>query len=133
MKHYVFDFTPVDMCSDAIMKLAFNFSYNNIYHVLNPNMLSSEDIVELFKKLNQDISFIDNNEFSTRFKDIMLSNPNKFSWIISDINSSFEKQITIDCTKTVNILKSLGFSWHILNTNYYINLLKTLGEEKYEK
>ena len=117
---FSYDLTPVDLCGQAIVLLALNKSYNNIYHVLNPDKLTFKDIKTIFKELNIDIKFIRNDQMSKNLiSNELSSNDENYKWIINDIILHNVKRISINSDKTQSVLKSLGFTWNFINNNYY--------------
>lgn len=125
--NYSFDFTPVDMCATAIIKLVFNNTYNKIYHVLNHNVLSFNDIVQILAELNITIKVLPDNQISNIIRqNISASQYESYKWILNDLVLNNHKRINIDSSKTQKVLKSLGFDWDTIDTNYYKRVFENM-------
>lgn len=120
MMKFTFDLTPVDFCAESIVKLAYYKVYNQIYHVLNSQEVSIEEIISLLKNIGiNDIKQVDIVSNSSINNDI------NYQWIINDLMLNNKKKININSIKTQRILEKLNFKWDIPK-KYYTNVLKDI-------
>ncbi len=112
------DFTPVDLCASAYVKLVLNGKENQIYHMLNPNMFY---IKELKNKLR--CALVPKQVFEKRVLEKM---PDKDVAVLSFYSAiaSASDNIEINCDHTVRSLKELGFKWPKIKLGYLKYLLK---------
>ena len=112
------DFTPVDLCANAYVKLVLSGEENRIYHMLNPNMFY---IKELKNKLR--CALVPKQVFEKRVLEKM---PDRDVAVLSFYSAiaSASDNIEINCDDTVNRLKELGFKWPKIKLGYLKYLLK---------
>ncbi len=104
------DLTKVNEAADAIVKLINTNSYNNIYHIFNPNYLK-------FDNLNvKTISEIKNDYKDTDDYDIKL-------YIMYNEVLEQAYNVELKCDKTVEKLKNLGFEWSMIDKEYLSKIL----------
>ena len=104
------DLTKVNEAADAIVKLINTNSYNNIYHIFNPNYLK-------FDNLNvKTISEIKNDYKDTDDYDIKL-------YIMYNEVLEQAYNVELKCDKTVEKLKNLGFEWSTIDKEYLSKIL----------
>lgn len=131
MKDMLLDLTPVDLAATAITKLAlFNtMKYNlNIYHLYNNNLISISNFVKILQNNSINIEYENYDNFK---KDIMTNAKNSKEmsgfldqfYISRDIPAYKE---FFSCKKSLNVLKSLDFTWPKLTTEYLNNILNNL-------
>ena len=123
-KNFQFDITPVDLCAEAVTKLALNNSYNNIYHVLNSRTMYFDDLKNIFSKLGVKIKLLKNDEIHNMLKDSNENQVENYKWILNDLILNNKNRISIDSRKTQHILYTLGFNWDIINDKYYQKVFK---------
>ena len=112
------DFTPVDVCANAYVRLVLNGDVNRIYHMLNPNMFY---IKNLKNKLR--CALVPKQIFEKRLLEKM---PDRDVAVLSFYSAiaSASDNIMIDCDETVNKLKELGFKWPKIRIGYLKYMLK---------
>lgn len=115
--NFTFDLTPVDLCAEAVVKLAINESYNNVYHVLNNREIGFKDLIKLLKLIGMKVNI---TEAETCPKD-----EEALKWLLNDFLLNNKKKIVIDSAKTQSVLKNLGFEWNV-DEKYYINVLRSI-------
>lgn len=120
MMKFTFDLTPVDFCAEAIVKLVYYKVYNQIYHVLNSQEISIEEIIFLLKNIGiNDIKQVDT------VSNNLINNDINYQWIINDLMLDNKQKININSIKTQRILEKLNFKWDIPD-KYYTNVLKDI-------
>ena len=117
LKHEI-EFTPVDICTRAIIRLAKNkIADNKIYHLYNHNFTTIENIINCLQKFNINIDIIDDNEFQNKIINLSSKNNSKaLSGIINDLSLNDNSQMSINYNFSVNIKSNY--------TQKYLHLLK---------
>lgn len=133
-----FDFTPVDYCSKAIVKIFLkNESTGKIFHIYNPNRISVLQIIKLFETIGIKIRCLDKDKFKKLINRILSdkSNNDDLKGIINDFDEenqlSFKTTVKLDCEATVSYLKQLGFEWPIINAEYINKIINHMKRVKY--
>lgn len=108
LDQYSFDLTPVDHCANAVVKLAFNNTYNNVYHLLNNHELNVNDVSNIFSSL-----------------DLNVEHSSETKWLINDSLLHNTKKINIESTQTLSVLNDLGFKWSN-DSNYYTRVFGSI-------
>ena len=118
---YPIDFTAVDECADAYVRLALHNRVNNIYNLYNPNVFYLES---LCNKMLLHVKRVPKEVFERSLKERI---QDKEIAVLSFYNTiaSSSKNVPISNEFTVNELKKLGFKWSKINLRY-LNYLKTL-------
>ncbi len=121
------DLTPVDYCSEAIIKIIEGYrDRSDIYHIFNSNKLRFCSMVNLLNCIGKSIEIIDSDLFYHRVKRLYEQNDQArmLSGFINEINSkfSFGNLLIVNAEKTINLLKKIGFVWPECN-EVYINKL----------
>ena len=118
---YPIDFTPVDECADAYVRLSLYNRVNNIYNLYHPQLFTIDVLRKNFfmrvKKVPQEV-FEQSLKSSIDDKDIA---------ILSFYNSiaSASKNIPVSNEFTVKELKKLGFKWSKIGIRY-LNYIKKI-------
>ena len=129
------EFTPIDICAQAIVKLITHPNKNmRIFHLFNHNHITIKNCIKYFKELNPDFSILDNSIFKKRVKEF-LNNANKknlISALINDFDKDlqlmYETDIIIKSNYTIKYLSKIGFSWHKISDKYMTNFINLLKE-----
>ena len=122
LREVIVDFTPIDLISNAIYKLIFKSTDNNIvYHLYNSNTISIEQLVTKLNEIGFTIKMINQKEINNLSK-IEQKQINELMLEIKPIIN--KSNITIDNTITDEILKKINFEWKIIDKKY---LLKTIN------
>ncbi len=120
LSQYPIDFTPVDECADAYVRLALNDKVNNIYHLYNPYVFTIET---LGKKFFMSIKKVSRKIFEKTLKELITD---KDVAVLSFYNSiaSASMNIPVRNDFTVKELKKLGFKWSKIGFRYLSYLKK---------
>ncbi len=130
------EFTPVDICADAVVKITL---YNNpytIFHVYNNNHITFKKLLEILSSLHVNVQIVSEKEFNKKVK--MLSSNDETKNIISGIINDFDKDqklqyytnIKFKNNFTNKFLRNAFFRWPKINEKYinkYIIYLKSIG------
>lgn len=119
---YPIDFTPVDECADAYVRLALHNRVNNIYNLYNPNVFT---IDRLGKKLFISIKKVSKDIFEKSLRELITDKAVAVLSFYSSIASS-SKNIPMSCDFTVKELKKLGFRWSKIGIKY-LSYMKKMG------
>ena len=121
LAEYPIDFTPVDECAVAYVKLALYNRVNNIYNLYHPQLFT----VETFKKkyFRRRIKKVSRETFEQSLRE---SITDKDVAVLSFYNSiaSTSKNIPISNEFTVKELKNLGFEWSKIGARYLSHMKK---------
>ena len=131
------EFTPIDYCGDAIIKIANHYDPKfNIFHLLNDNHLSLLDFQRILKEMNINIKMATEQEFNKIIEEL-LNNPTtaeKLTGIIRDFNNDkkliYSSNIKISSQFSKKFLEKINFYWPIIDKRYienYINYLSDVG------
>lgn len=118
---YPIDFTAVDECADAYVRLALHNRVNNIYNLYNPNVYYLES---LCNKMLLKVKRVPKEVFERNLKERI---QDKEIAVLSFYNAiaTSSKNVPMSNEFTVNELKKLGFKWSKINLRY-LNYLKTI-------
>lgn len=124
------EITPVDLCAKAIVKIMVNNNYSGkVFHLYNPNKVNANEVIKVLKSLKVRIKIINDTSYALVVKELLKNDEmlNDINWIINDMNSDkildYASNIALDCSKTMQYLKKLGFIWPDIDINYLSNLL----------
>ena len=114
LAEYPIDFTPVDECADAYVRLSLHNRANNIFNLYNPYMFSVDMLV---KKFFWGIKKVSRERFEKTLKELITD---KEVAVLSFYNTiaSASKNIPTSNTFTVKELKKLGFRWSRIGVRY---------------
>ena len=117
---YPLDFTPVDECADAFVRLCLHPKVNNIYHLMNPHTCTMEVLCRRFlirlEKLPQ-AAF--EKRLRSRKEDAEVAVLAFYSSI-----ASLSENVPTSTAFTVEELKRLGFRWSKIGLGYLRYLKK---------
>ena len=115
-ENVIVDFSPVDLCANAISTILQHPSEQTIYHIFNNNKISLKNLFELAKiKLKH----VKQNDFIKEVQD--MKSP-LASYLLDDIQNSNTYLTPAVNDLTISLLKKQGFSWNNIDTNYINNL-----------
>ena len=118
------EFTPVDLCSKAIVNLCNEVGKKGkIFHVFNHNRIPISSLKEFLTVRGIELIETDTESFVEFLKSLSANDKqNILSGIVNewDMNTGFfrEESINITSDVTVKILKENGFIWPIINHEY---------------
>lgn len=116
---YPIDFTPVDECADAYVRLALHDRVNNIYNLYNPHVFTIEMLgKKVFRRIKRVSREIFEGSLRERASDKEVA-------ILSFYNSIATSSANVPMSNefTVGELKKLGFKWSKIGIRYlsYMN------------
>ena len=117
---YPIDFTPVDECADAYVRLALHNRVNNIYNLYNPQLFTVEKLgkkfFKRFKRVSRDV-------FEKTVKESIADEEVVVLSFYSSIAST-SKNVPMSNEFTVNELDKLGFKWSKIGVRYLSHMKK---------
>ena len=114
LAEYPMDFTPVDECADAYVRLSLCNKINNIYNLYNPQLFT----VETFKKKYfRRIKKVSRENFEKSLKESINDKDIAILSFYSSIAST-SKNIPMSNEFTIKELKNLGFEWSRIGLKY---------------
>ena len=131
LKNYELEFTPVDICADAIVKLSVsnNKDYNiNVFHLYNNNYVPMNIITNLFEENNIHINYLENEDFEKNLATI-LANSKATPGFLEYFSSNELPNLTNNLfsnDSTLKILNLLGFSWPKITKEYINNIIRRI-------
>lgn len=129
------EFTPVDYASRALFNIIWSDNNaNRIYHIYNPNMISTKTLLDYMNSLGYSIHVVSQGQFIKLIQSISTDtlNQSKISGIINDFTKNndmiYNHVIKTDNSITCDYLANLGFEWPILDFDYFVKLIKYMKE-----
>ena len=111
---YPIDFTPVDECADAYVRLSLNNRVNNVYNLYNPHVFT---IDSLGRKLFRSFKRVSRDIYEKSLKELIADKAVAVLSFYSSIASA-SKNIPMSCDFTVKELRKLGFKWSKIGIRY---------------
>lgn len=128
------EFTPVDICANAIVQIIQNNLKYTILHLFNNKHLDLTKMVDFLNEYGLEMHFVDNKEFVNIINDTLENNNNILSGIINDFDSDkilqYESDVKLDNHFSNLVLRDIGFEWPEISKEYifkYLNYLKNIG------
>lgn len=131
-----FDFTPVDICSDAILKIANTDIQYSTFHIVNSNIILMKELLDIFKKELIEVIPVPEQEFMKIFENIRQDKSKRDMLLgiiqdwIRDKEFKYYYSVTFNSDFTDKYLESIGFIWPNVDEEYfrkYINYLRNIG------
>jgi len=112
------EFSPVDECSNIILKLLENSSCNSIYHILSDKEITISDLKILLKFLNRDILDVDLKTFIDELD--KTADEYTKEYILGNNLNHYSQDITL------GIMNKLNLSWSSVDVNYMQKILNII-------
>lgn len=135
LKSYM-EFTPVDRCAEAIIKLVqYPTEQNRIFHLYNNNHVNTDDFIKVLRKY-KNISVVSNTEFLNKIDKLLTQKDfsNILSGILRDFDKNrklvYESKIKLDAKFTNEYLSKIDFKWPKIDDEYlekFINYFWQIG------
>lgn len=123
LKHSL-EFTPVDICSEAIIQIIKSNPDFSVFHLFNSNLLRIDILLSYLECLNKKISCVDDNDFAHTIDEFLSSDElkNDIAGIITDLDRNrllnLIANVLPNSDFTVAYLDKLGFKWPEIDINY---------------
>ena len=132
------EFTPIDLCAKAICLLLHNVNYSRyVFHLFNQNYLSAQNLIELLKELDINISVLSGNEFKNKILNLSKEYPeeNILKGIVNDLDDTvgltFASTVQQQNQETNFYLDKLNFAWPNIDKNYIEKIIDYMKKNKY--
>ena len=130
------EFTPVDLCADAIIKIMQNNNKKiSVFHIYNINHIKVNKIIPVLKNLGFKIFVVSDDEFANILEKSMSDKNSKkaLSGIINDLTTEkklkYSTNIKVKSGLSIDYLSKCKFRWKKINKTYiekYFNYLKNI-------
>lgn len=128
------EFTPVDVCGNAIIKILQNYVPDfSVYHLYNDNHVYMNEFLKILQEENINIVSVSPEEFGKKITDLSKNakSANILSGIINDLGPDkqleYKSNINILSDFTKAFLYHINFKWPKIDESYlkkYINYLR---------
>ena len=135
-KNHAIDFSPVDYCADAIVKIALSEHNFTVFHIFNTNLVSFTKLLDYLNKLDYNINFTSNRTFKEKINSLINDSTyaDKISGIIPDLDKNMNLKLIFGVVPKADFtnayLNKLGFTWPNIDLYYFecfINYFKNIG------
>ncbi|MDO4283630.1 MAG: amino acid adenylation domain-containing protein [Clostridia bacterium] len=135
-RHIYLEFTPVDLCANAIIKIAEYFNIeHNVFHLYDHHHVYINEFAQILKELNINIDIIKDEEFAVLIDKIAQSDNNQIlNGIINDLSEknrlNYESSVKVHSEHTQDYLRKIGFLWPKIDEKYiigYVDYLRKIG------
>lgn len=140
--NYRSDFTAVDKCSEAMVKLVlWEEVINNNFHMMNSNLIPMKNFIDKINEEGYPIEEVSDQEFydsiSDRIKtsDFERELSTLFNDLVAGVHNFIEEGIQekLDTTFTVKALEQVGFTWPKIDSEFLRKILDYCKEVGYIK
>ena len=130
------EFTPVDVCSEAIMKIIKSYPDFSVFHLFNSNLLRIDTLLNYLNDLDKKISCVEDEDFACTVEKFLSNEElkNDISGIITDLDKNklldLIANVLPNSDFTVAYLDKLNFKWPEIDINYirkYINYFDSIN------
>ena len=130
------EFTPVDLCAEAVVKLCFSNTDNTVFHVYNNNFIDFKYLLSIASNFGIKLNIVNKNEFNKLMRNLAKDESQKeyVAGIINDIDKTgkinYNSTVNIKNDLTTGVLEQLDFKWPKIDDNYikkFIFYLKSIG------
>lgn len=120
-----YEMTPVDICSENIIKIAFSNRYNGVYHIFNDHILKFSEILEMMRIISgKKIEIVSMEKFKNKL--LREKEQDGTNTLFQDILIKDTNYIRVTNEKT----KSQGYSnFDKVDNKYYYNVLENIWRE----
>lgn len=132
------EFTPIDYCSNAIIKLIFNTEINkHVFHIFNNNYIQISELLKIFEEFGYHAEIFTGNEFKKKI--LNLSSMNSDENILKGIVNNLDDEAGILLSSSINqknintnsCLEKLDFQWPPVTKEYIEKIIKYLRSNKF--
>ena len=130
------EFTPIDYCAEAVIKLIqYPTNENRIFHLYNNNHVNIQDFIEVLKKYTI-IDIVSNEEFLKKIDKLLTRKDfsNILSGVLRDFDENkklvYESKVKLDANFTNEYLSKIDFKWPKIDNIYlekFINYFYSIG------
>ena len=131
------EFTPVDICSDAIVRIIKSNPEFIVFHLFNDNFVRLDTLLANLNSLDIHIKPVSDEEFSKKITTFLSSESlrNEISGIITDLDNNKLLNLINDIIPnsefTKSYLKLLNFEWPEIDITYISKYIQYFRDIKY--
>ena len=134
---HLLEFTPVDDCAKAIVKIIENNPKFTVFHLFNNNFIGIKRVIDILASLDEKIRLVTDEEFKEKInialKDKTLRN--EINGIITDLDENkllnLINTIIPNCEFTHKYLETIGFEWSKIEEEYITKYVEYFKKIKY--
>lgn len=136
LEHSV-EFTPVDICAKAIIKIAETNPEFTVFHLFNDNTITCKNLIDILASLGIYIKPVSDEDFKNCINTFLSNNTLKesISGIITDLdkNKSLNliSNIIPDAKFTKKYLNFIDFKWPMIDNKYIQKYIKYFTDIRY--
>ena len=129
--------TPVDLCADAIIRIAEYRSDCCVFHIYDTKLLSLKLFVDVLDELGIKLLPVSVDEMTKLVEELLQDDKRKniLSGIIHDLDENkhlvYTSKIRLDSTFTEKYLNSIGFYWKNIDKSYIIKYISYFRKIKF--
>lgn len=131
--HLYCEFTPIDYCGDAIIKIASHFNKDyTVFHLLNEKQVYLDRLFDMLTEIGIPTKLVSEEEFAATIQSI-LEDPDRrqlVEGIINDLSSDkklvYQSDVVIKSDFTKEFLYKTGFEWPYIDIHYIRNYFQYL-------
>ena len=128
------EFSPVDCAADAVLRIAEHFNQQaTVFHVNSEKGLYFTDLLSMLKTLGIPMDVVDGSEFARRLQ--QSDSASAYEALINDLDETgrltYDSNIRLENSFTVNYLHSLGFDWPVIELEYVRKFLEFFRNNGY--
>ena len=130
------EFTPIDCCAQAIIKLLqYPTNENRIFHLYNNNHVNIQDFINVLKKYTT-VNIVDNEEFLKKVDKLLTQKDfsNILSGVLRDFDENkklvYESKVKLDAEFSNKYLSKIKFKWPKIDNIYlekFIDYFYSIG------
>lgn len=133
MLNQYLEFTPVDLCSKAMLDILWHTSKaQRVYHLFNKNYIKVERLIKMLEKEGIKIEIKDPKEFHDKIVEKAQEDSGMLKGLVNDLDLerglSFKNTIKQENKITNNYLKKIGFEWKGADQKYIHKIIKYIKE-----
>lgn len=132
LANFPFEFTPVDLAAEAILRLAPLDIPAQVFHVQNTNLVPLSSLVDLLQASGKEMEIVSSDVFYEKFAKTM-KDPERqhiYESVINEIGEDGKIHVDLDIEpsskQTIKILSELGFKWPEIDLSYVQKYLEEL-------
>lgn len=135
------EFTPIDICAEAIIKIIEHPSkLNRVFHLYDYNHVDINDFINIVK-LRTKFDIVSNDEFIDKLNQILKKDNavKLLAGILRDLDSDkklkFETKIKVKSEFSIKYLQKIGFIWPKIDENYlnkFLDYFSSIGYMNFE-
>ena len=136
LKHQL-EFTPVDSCAKAIVKIVKDRTKFTVLHLFNNNFIGIHNVLDILSKLDEKVVPVKDAEFAEKINTALKNKDmkNEISGIVTDLDENkllnLVNYIIPDAQFTNKYLKTLGFKWPKIDEEYIKKYIEYFRSIKY--